>query len=217
MRLLEIRKPLMTGSDVKHLQRLLRAAGMKPGPLDGEFGPRTAAACNHYKWRIGYAGGNCHPVAGGLLIEFLAGKRRPTARMRLRAAARRRKERQEHAAQSKRRAMRLRALAIIKGEIGTTRAGRERHQVHALVGLGRRRLLRHRHLVGVDPGGQQGVQARRPLGEHGRDARRREGRPERTAPARRAAARAAPASSTSTGTRTPTTPSPASASRATRS
>ena len=60
MRLLEIRKPLMTGSDVRHLQRLLRAAGMKPGPLDGEFGPRTAAACNHYKWRIGYAPGSCH-------------------------------------------------------------------------------------------------------------------------------------------------------------
>ena len=120
MRLLEIRKPLMTGSDVKHLQRLLRAAGMKPGPLDGVFGPRTAAACSHYKWRIGYAGGNCHPVAGGLLIEFLASKRQPTVGMRLRAAARRRKERQEHQAQSKRRQMRLRALAIIKGEIGTT-------------------------------------------------------------------------------------------------
>ena len=96
---------------------------MKPGPLDGEFGPRTAAACNHYKWRIGYPPGSCHPVAGGLLIEYLAGKRQPTARMRLRAAARRRKERQEHATQGKRRAMRLRALAIIKGEIGTKEQG----------------------------------------------------------------------------------------------
>ena len=123
MRLLEIRKPLMTGSDVRHLQRLLRGAGMKPGPFDGEFGPRTAAACNHYKWRIGYAPGTCHPVAGGLLFEYLTGKRRPTARMRLRAAARRRKERQEHAAQGKRRAMRLGALAIIKGEIGTQEQG----------------------------------------------------------------------------------------------
>lgn|SRR5512137_648320 len=119
MRLLEIRKPMMTGGDVKHLQRLLRAAGMKPGPLDGVFGPRTAAACNHYKWRIGYRGGNCHPVAGGLLIEFLTGKRRPAARMRLRAAARRRKERQERAVRSRRREIRLRALAIVKGEIGT--------------------------------------------------------------------------------------------------
>lgn len=123
MRLLEIRKPLMTGSDVKHLQHLLREAGMKPGPLDGEFGPRTGAACGHYKWRIGYAAGTCHPVAGGLLIEYLTGKRRPTAGMRLRAASRRRKERQEHAAQSKRRAMRLRTLAIIRGEIGTREQG----------------------------------------------------------------------------------------------
>ncbi|NLF18838.1 MAG: peptidoglycan-binding protein, partial [Lentisphaerae bacterium] len=100
----------MTGSDVKHLQRLLRKAGMKPGPLDGVFGPRTAAACNHYKWRIGYAAGECHPFAGGLVVEYLSGKRKPTPRMRLRAAGRARAERAEREARSRRAKMRLRAL-----------------------------------------------------------------------------------------------------------
>jgi hypothetical protein len=119
MRLLELRAPHMTGPDVRRLQTLLKAAGVSPGPIDGDFGPRTAAACNHYKWRIGYAAGNCHPVAGGLVVEFLTGKRKPSAKMRLRAARRRRQEQQEHKPKTKRAKMRLRALAIVKGEIGT--------------------------------------------------------------------------------------------------
>ena len=217
MRLLEIRKPLMTGSDVKHLQRLLRAAGMKPGPLDGEFGPRTAAACNHYKWRIGYAPGTCHPVAGGLLIEFLSGKRRPTARMRLRAAARRRKERQEHAAQGKRRAMRLRALAIIKGEIGTKEQGENVIKYTRWWGWGAVAYC----VIGISwawiARGQQGVQAGRALGEHRRDAGRREGRPERAAPAGRAAARQPWRHRLRRALGPRPRASPASASRATRS
>ena len=51
MRLLEIRKPLMAGDAVKELQQLLAKAGMKPGPIDGQFGPRTAAAVAQMRLR----------------------------------------------------------------------------------------------------------------------------------------------------------------------
>ena len=164
MRLLEIRKPLMTGSDVKHLQRLLRAAGMKPGPLDGEFGPRTAAACNHYKWRIGYSRRQLPPRG-----------RRPAHRVphgqapadRGDATPRRRPPPQGAAGARGAGQAASDAPARARHHQGRDRhdgAGRERHQVHALVGLGRRRLLRHRHRVGVDAGRQQGVQAGRRAG-----------------------------------------------------
>jgi hypothetical protein len=123
MRMLEIRKPWMHGPDVRHLQQLLLRAGVRPGPADGQFGPRTAAACHLFKWRIGYAAGDCHPVAGGLVLAYLERKREPSVRMKLRAIARRRAEKAEHDERSARAKMRLRALAIIKGEIGTREQG----------------------------------------------------------------------------------------------
>ena len=51
-----------------------------------------------------------------------------------------------------------------------------------LVGLGRRRVLRDRHRLGVDQGRLDRVRQRLPLGQHRRHAGRREGRPQRTAP-----------------------------------
>jgi N-acetylmuramoyl-L-alanine amidase len=41
---LRLKRPRMTGPDVKALQRALKDLGHDPGPLDGEFGPKTAAA-----------------------------------------------------------------------------------------------------------------------------------------------------------------------------
>ena len=216
MRLLEIRRPLMRGKDVRQLQQLLAKAGYDPGPKDGVFGPRTGACCNHYKHDVGYKAGSCHPTAGGLLLAYLRGEKKPSAGMKLRALNRRRKSQE----QRKRRKMRLAALAAVKAEIGTLEAPNHSNVIKytEVVGLGRLRLLRHRHQLGVDHQGRlEGVQARLPLGEHRRHAGRRQGRAQRPAPALEAAARQPRASSTSTGTRTPTTPSPASASRATRS
>lgn len=58
-------------------------------------------------------------AAGDLLIAYLSGKREPSVRMKLRAIARRRAEKAERDQRSARARMRLRALAIIKGQIGT--------------------------------------------------------------------------------------------------
>ena len=118
MRLLEIRRPLMRGKDVRQVQQLLTKAGYDPGPKDGIFGPRTGACCNHYKHDVGYKTGNCHPTAGGLLLVYLRGEKKPSAGMRLRALNRRRKSQE----QRKRRKMRLAALAAVKAEIGTLEA-----------------------------------------------------------------------------------------------
>jgi len=39
-----LKKPRMTGGEVRALQHKLKAAGFNPGPIDGEFGPMTQAA-----------------------------------------------------------------------------------------------------------------------------------------------------------------------------
>lgn len=44
MRTLHVTSPLMTGPDVHALQAKLRAFGIPPGPLDGQYGPATAHA-----------------------------------------------------------------------------------------------------------------------------------------------------------------------------
>ena len=43
-KVLRLTKPRMKGPEVKQLQQALKAQGYDPGPLDGEFGPKTAAA-----------------------------------------------------------------------------------------------------------------------------------------------------------------------------
>lgn len=43
-RTLRLRRPRMSGVVVEHLQRALKKAHFDPGPVDGEYGPKTAAA-----------------------------------------------------------------------------------------------------------------------------------------------------------------------------
>jgi N-acetylmuramoyl-L-alanine amidase len=47
--LLRLTKPRMKGERVKTLQRALKNAGCDPGPLDGDFGPQTAAAVTAFQ------------------------------------------------------------------------------------------------------------------------------------------------------------------------
>jgi Putative peptidoglycan binding domain/CHAP domain len=48
-RLLHVTSPLLTGPDVLAVQRRLAALGYDPGPLDGEYGPATAAAVRAFQ------------------------------------------------------------------------------------------------------------------------------------------------------------------------
>ena len=43
-RLMKKKSPLMKGNDVRNLQKLLKAAGISPGTIDGEFGKNTQKA-----------------------------------------------------------------------------------------------------------------------------------------------------------------------------
>jgi peptidoglycan hydrolase-like protein with peptidoglycan-binding domain len=42
-----------SGPRVEHLQKLLRVAGLDPGPIDGVFGPTTEAAVRAYQQKVG--------------------------------------------------------------------------------------------------------------------------------------------------------------------
>ena len=103
--------------------------------------------------------------------------------------------------------MRLRALAIIKGELGTMEAGGHCNVIkyNAWWGWGAVAYC----VIGIAwawvKAGSKAFKQGRPLGEHRRHAGRRQGRPQRHPPARTTATRAARASSTSTATRTRTT------------
>jgi len=54
-KVLRLKNPRMTGADVKAVQQALKAAGFNPGPLDGEYGPKTAAAVAAYQLAKGLA------------------------------------------------------------------------------------------------------------------------------------------------------------------
>ena len=111
------------GPRVRRLQELLNHnAYFKPrAPLaeDGDFGPMTAAATQRAKRRLGYLAENIEPVAGSMLIGFLSGETPLSTEMLKRRKARLaaiEKAKHEQSAETK---MRLRVLAIIKGELGT--------------------------------------------------------------------------------------------------
>ncbi len=52
---LRLKRPPMTGRIVKDVQRALLAAGINPGPVDGEYGGQTAAAVRVFQLRKGLA------------------------------------------------------------------------------------------------------------------------------------------------------------------
>ena len=62
-KVLRLTKPRMKGPEVKQLQQALKAQGYDPGPLDREFGPKTAAAVAAFQ------------LAEGLVPEGEAGKK----------------------------------------------------------------------------------------------------------------------------------------------
>src|SRR3954451_22904769 len=47
--MLHIASPLMTGADVDKVQERLTALGYAPGPIDGAYGPTTAAAVRAFQ------------------------------------------------------------------------------------------------------------------------------------------------------------------------
>ena len=85
-RTLDLANPLLTGPDVAALQRLL--ASYHPGPVDGEYGPLTAAAVERAKWTLGYPRRRCDSSANARFVARLEGARLP-ARFLARQEARR--------------------------------------------------------------------------------------------------------------------------------
>jgi peptidoglycan hydrolase-like protein with peptidoglycan-binding domain len=111
------------GPRVKVLQELLnKNPYFKPRRalvLDGEMGPLTCSAVMRAKYFLGYTQANVEPVAGNLLIGILSGKIQLTADQMARRVARLKKKEDEQSSQSSQTKMRLKALGIIKGELGT--------------------------------------------------------------------------------------------------
>ena len=112
-----------TGPRVKALQRQLNVnAYRKPRRLlviDSQFGPLTSAAVQQTKYWCGYPKEDIQPIAGSELHGYLSGEvplpgdYRDRRKLRI---EKRDAERDKMTAQDR---MRLRALAIIKGELGT--------------------------------------------------------------------------------------------------
>ena len=90
-RTLRLASPYMRGADVNVAQaRLVKAGHLPKTAHDQVFGPVTANASKRAKWVLGYAAKNCTPTYGSLLDQYLSGKRKQSAMMRTRAAARKR-------------------------------------------------------------------------------------------------------------------------------
>jgi hypothetical protein len=74
-RMLRLGQPFMAGADVVALQQLL--APYHPGPVDGLYGPLTAAAVERATWALGYPRAACDGTARASLAAYLAGKPLP--------------------------------------------------------------------------------------------------------------------------------------------
>lgn len=88
MRTLRLTSPYMKGKDVKDAQRALKKFGTWVGPIDGIFGEQTARATAQAKYIIGYREKDCTQMYGGLLHDYLTGKRKPSVLMKRRAEKR---------------------------------------------------------------------------------------------------------------------------------
>jgi hypothetical protein len=75
-RTLRLAVPFMAGEDVVALQQLL--APYRPGPVDGLYGPLTAAAVERATWALGYPRVGCDGTAKPSLTAYLAGKSLPS-------------------------------------------------------------------------------------------------------------------------------------------
>ncbi len=74
-RTLDLTNPFLAGPDVAALQQLLEP--YRPGPVDGEYGPLTAAAVKRAKWALGYPQRRCDSSADARFVARLEGARLP--------------------------------------------------------------------------------------------------------------------------------------------
>lgn len=89
-RILRLASPYMRGTDVTAAQKRLIAAGyLSKTQNDGIYGPVTANAAKRAKWALGFKAADLQPVYASVLDDYLAGKRKPSAAMRLRGKRRR--------------------------------------------------------------------------------------------------------------------------------
>lgn len=112
MRTLRQTTPHMHGEDVKLLQRALNNGKfgdfLKGAGIDGDYGLYTAQAVHRAKYWLGYKTPN--KTAGEPLVEYLLGKKKLPAAMRIRRKLRLKKKAQTP--------LRLKALAQLKKHIG---------------------------------------------------------------------------------------------------
>lgn len=67
--LLRLTSPDTTGPAVKQLQELLKSHGCEPGPIDGDFGPRTEAAVKKFQSQVHILDdGEVGPITWGKLL-----------------------------------------------------------------------------------------------------------------------------------------------------
>ena len=115
------------GPQVEHLQRLLNDNQFhrfaRVLAIDGQMGTMTCAAVQAAKFWLGYDRGQMKPIAGDALLGWLSGKVPLTADMASRRKERVAREIADHGEATSRRDLRLRALEIIKGELGTIEHG----------------------------------------------------------------------------------------------
>lgn len=117
--------PHIRGDRVRDAQFLLsghtRFDGLAPykdGELDGEYGPKTAAATKSAKFWLGYPAASCDRVFGQTLYEYLRTKDwRPLPEEY-------RRRRSQRLAAANRKTPGLKALEVAIGQIGTTESPR---------------------------------------------------------------------------------------------
>lgn len=109
-RLLHLASPLMTGADVKALQKLLNEDGYGKGlDADGEYGPMTAQAVYRAQFWLGFP--RPDQLAGRRFSDYLTGAAKPTPEMRARVAARKKA--------AKEASFRKDAVKLAKSKVGT--------------------------------------------------------------------------------------------------
>jgi hypothetical protein len=87
---LGLTSPLTRGNGVTTAQLLLQKHGWLHGaPVDGEYGPLTAAATRRAKYALGYPRKEVNGTFGPVLYAYLTGAKRVPARYKARAAIRR--------------------------------------------------------------------------------------------------------------------------------
>ena len=107
---MHLASPLMTGADVKKLQKLLNEDGYGKGlDADGEYGPMTAQAVYRAQFWLGFP--RPDQLAGRRFTDYLTGAAKPTPEMCARVAARKKA--------AKEASFRKDAVKLAKSKVGT--------------------------------------------------------------------------------------------------